>query len=905
MSSLRTPASGVLILALLGAGAGPADPPQLGATTSEIHPAPRVDAYGDPLPPGAVARLGTTRLRLRGRPTLLGFAADRKTLLTLGCDGALHLLDPATGRTVRRVTLPPGVAGNFRDQRGGKNTPGMLALSGDARMAAFIEQQGGLVLLDLGSGKVKLRLPQEGFGQRFMPSPGFPLSHDGKLLAATALGPKDERQVAWLDTATGKVIRRVDMGNDFKAGELAFRPDGQALAVAGPSSDGAARLRQWDTRTGKEVGSAKLPDTPPHQLAYLPDGKALLMLSGPDTPVRLLEADTGKEIRTFAARDEPLFRFTLSEEGKRLAASSLGKVIVWEVATGKLLRTFRHPGLGADFPEAALSADGKVLAAAGKYGLVTWDVATGKELHATGGHFAPVVSVAFAPDGRRLVSIAEDRTLRLWELPAGKEDRRFTRFAKAAEEDGDPGELDGALARFTPDGKAVLAATPRLPAQVWDARTGRALRQLGEGKEAYPAALSADGKLLAGGTEDGRLFVYDVATGKEIRTLVWHRAPAREPGEANRQFDSQLAAVAFSPDGRTLAAAGIIEEEGNFKAMLWLWEVRTGRERRRLTLFSENPNDESGRGLTVAQLKSGGRVEEGFSLTYSPDGKRLAVGVENVIYLWDAATGKELRQFAGLHVVAGAVAFSPDGQTLAAGRQDGGIRLWRADTGAVLGDVPGHERAVLSLAFSPDGKTLASGSDDSTVLLWDVARLPLDGTRAEQKLSAQELESLWADLGGADAAKAFRAVAALSAGGPQTVAFLKQRLRPAAPADAERLTRLLKELDGKRYADRNRAMRELAALGELARPALEGLLTKQPPLELRKRVETLLEGMRGPVTSPEELRALRGIEALERIGSPEACAVLQALAGGPAGHRVTEEARAALARLQPRARAGR
>jgi WD40 repeat protein len=575
-----------------------------------------------------------------------------------------------------------------------------------------------------------------------------------------------------------------------------------------------------------------------------------------------------------------------------------GKVTVWEVATGKRLRTFRHPSFGMDFPEAALSADGKVLVAAGKYRLAVWDVATGKELHATGGHVAPVVSVAFAPDSQRLVSAAEDRTVRVWELPAGKEDRRFTPFARAAEDNGPADSSDWILACFTPDGKAVLAATPRLPVQAWDARTAQALRQLGEGKEAYPAALSPDGTLLAGGTADGQVFVYEVATGKEFRTLVWHKAPANEPGEAVRQFGSALAAVAFSPDGRTLAAAGILEDDDGLKALVRLWEVSTGRERHQISLLATTPEDELAGRVAGALSGPDPREVAGFSLTYSPDGKRLAVGLEQVIYLWDTATGKELRQFAGLQVVAGAVAFAPDGKVLAAGRHDGGIRLWRADTGAVLGDVPGHERAVLSLAFAPDGKTLASGSDDSTVLLWDVARLPLASPRAEEKRSAKELEALWADLGDADAAKAFRAMAALSAHEGPAVALLKGRLRPAAPADAEQIARLLKDLEGRHYAARSRAMRALAALGELARPALEGLLTKQPPLETRQRVESLLQGLREPVTAPAALRALRGVEVLERLGSPEACAVLRALAGGAPGHRLTAEARAALHRLR-------
>ena len=867
MVSFRTYGYSGVILILLAAGRTAVQPTPLGAgATSKARTPSGVDAYGDPLPPGAIARLGTTRLRLRGSPSILGFAADGKTLLVFTRDGVLRLLDPATGRPARQFLLP--------------DINGVAHASGDGRTVAVRDSDGAVVFVNCVTGKMKGRITREELFPRqdtiAVSGPSLLLSQDGKFLAVSGRGVKDRIEVAWFDTTRGKAVHRVYTDKHTPAGSMAFTRDGKLLAFVEGADGGKLRLRQLDTASGKEVRSVNLPVGAVDAVRFLPDGKAFLTWGRQNPPVLLLDAVTGKEIRSFADPETASYGHELSTDGKALAVAGPGKARIWEVATGKALRTFTHPALGGEPTTLFFTPDGKSLAAAGKYGLVLWDVATGKELYATGGHVAPVLAVAFSPDAKRLVSAALDKTLRVWEFPAGKEDRRFLPFAKGADDESDRVQIGGAGACFTPDGKAVLAATPGLPVQVWDARTARALRQVGEGKEVYPAALSADGKLLAGGTADGRLIVYDTATGKEVRALVWHRAQPREPGERVTQFGSVLAALAFAPDGRTLVAAGIIEKDNQLKALVRLWEVSTGRERHRATLLAANLNDDSGRAVPDALLRGETRAAVTFSLAYSPDGKRLAVGLGKVIYLWDTATGKELRQFAGTQVVAGAVALSPDGKLLAAGRSDGGIRLWRADTGAVLGDFPGHERAVLCLAFSADGKALASGSDDSTVLLWDVARLPLDGAHVEARWSAEELEALWSDLSGADAAKAFRAMAAFSAAPQSAVAFMKGKLRPAPPADPKQLTRLLAELDSKRYPVRSRAMRELAALGELARPALEGLLAKQPPLETRKRVEALLEGMRGPVTSPDQLQALRGVELLERVGSPAARAVLRA-----------------------------
>jgi hypothetical protein len=141
------------------------------------------------------------------------------------------------------------------------------------------------------------------------------------------------------------------------------------------------------------------------------------------------------------------------------------------------------------------------------------------------------------------------------------------------------------------------------------------------------------------------------------------------------------------------------------------------------------------------------------------------------------------------------------------------------------------------------------------------------------------------------------ALAALEATPAATVAFLKGRLRPVAAADPKRVERLLRDLDGKQFGARQAAMRELENLGDLAAAALEKRLTAPLSLEARRRIESLRARLDGPPPAPV-MQALRAIEVLERIGTPEARQVLEALAQGAAGHRVTAEAAASVRRLK-------
>ncbi|HJT75597.1 MAG TPA: hypothetical protein VJ739_00180 [Gemmataceae bacterium] len=318
-----------------------------------------------------------------------------------------------------------------------------------------------------------------------------------------------------------------------------------------------------------------------------------------------------------------------------------------------------------------------------------------------------------------------------------------------------------------------------------------------------------------------------------------------------------------------------------------MWDVTTGKEVWRL---DTRPWLE----LALA-FAPDGRTVAGWGQRYTGRGAH-----EPAVFLSDAATGKELRRWKGHEDWVYALAFAPDGRMLVTGSRDRTIRFWELATGQERRPPLTAPAGVIQLAFSPDGRRLASVEQSFTALIWDLGLSPDGGPRVRH-LPPAELAGCWDDLAAGDAARAYRTVLRLAAAPDQAVALLRERLRPIAAADPRRVADLVAGLNGDAFAEREKAEQDLLRLGFAAEPALRQALTKDMAPEARRRVGNVLERLQGA----EAIRATRALEALEQAGTPEARQLLKALAAGAAEARLTQEAKASLERLARRPPAAR
>jgi WD40 repeat protein len=611
---------------------------------------------------------------------------------------------------------------------------------------------------------------------------------------------------------------------------------------------------------------------------------------------------------------------------------------------------------------------------------------------------------ALAPDGNTLILGTGNVTL-VFDLARGRGRQPRQLFLSDAGPGGD------ALA-FATDGQTVAGLTPQgqdASVRVWDLATGKQLREIDNDEPFLSLAFSPDGTLLALGAQ-GRVEVWDAVSGDEVRVLH---------GLENHTFDL----LAFSPDGKTLAAA---EAEAS---VVRLWEVASGKERDTIRLVMNRPEAAGprpvpARAVPVPVVPADAGLT---ALALAPDGRTLALGgADQAIRLWDLAAGRELPPLVGHQGPVRALTFTPDGRRLVsfdptgvrltwdarrlrrhadaplvrldaddfAGLWDDlgegdAFRVYRAvrhlaaDPGRALPLLRGHLKAVpvgdperikslVADLQSPSGaqrrkamaelrrhgeaayaalnalgdeqkqhravqivlarleaqrdsadrmrelravaaleamgapearrllESLAKGAEGAPLTAEAKGALERLGRKRTARAAAASPEALWADLGDGDARKAYRAVLELSDDPAGAAALLRGKLRPVPAVGAKQVEALIADLNSDDYATRQKATAGLEALADLAVPALKKALAAGPSAEVRKRVGALLERVEGQAVPPEQLRALRGIEALEHAGTAEARAVLEGLARGAPSARLTREARASLLRLAKR-----
>jgi len=221
------------------------------------------------------------------------------------------------------------------------------------------------------------------------------------------------------------------------------------------------------------------------------------------------------------------------------------------------------------------------------------------------------------------------------------------------------------------------------------------------------------------------------------------------------------------------------------------------------------------------------------------------------------------------------------------------ISLWDTLTGARQAKLVGHAAPIHGIAFSPDGKTFATASADHTVLIWKTPpmRAGLNNAKADDK----QLEDWWKALAGDDAALAHQAAERLLAHSADATRMIRDKLKPAVPIDAKKIPPLIAALDSPDFEIRHDANQQLEAMGDLAEPALRKALEKPSSLEAKRRLEALIEKALG--TTPEYVKAHRALAVLERIGSASARQVVDTIAKGAPGTRLTAEAQTVLERM--------
>ncbi len=696
-----------------------------------------------------------------------------------------------------------------------------LQFSADSRQLHLSELDGPVSAWDAVSGK-QLRLwvspfevPPKGAKQGAIDVRGLP-SPDGKVIAwyrdsISENGVfREPGELRVHDVATGKLLYQIKLACVPSLNFLTFALDGKRFAA-----DCRDKIIVWETATGKQLAAIKIPDL--WQFCLAPNGQQAVIceFSGELYSLHLWDLQTGKPSRKFSPGFVPGALFIprkqqiFSADGKTLLLAEGRSLRLFDTTTGK-------EKVGPVFRTSVkphFFADGRTLFTFCDDARHRWNVSPGKEpalLRQERTKIWEAACLAYSADQRLFLDCAEGR-VRVRETATGHIRRELGNYDR---------HWTTSYSRFSRDAAHVLVEYKRSDDKnpsifhLYETKTGKALGEFkatGFENSWYCLRdhLIAD-RLIAWVDHAGNVHLHDAATGKAVRTLRSSRPLPKGGGDDSTD-------LLFSPDGGQLVVA------------IYLYDF-----------FKPDGERKTALPLRVFQVSNGREIARFYA---NPDKKSKAARLS-----WMAS--------------------SPDGRLLAVAEDESGIvRLIEIASGKARVEFAGHRHGVRGLSFSSDGRSLASGGEDNVVFLWDVT-----GARTQATVntaSDNDLAAWWNDLASDDGKRAGGAITGLLRKSEASVAFLQPRLHPAESPDQKWLARLLADLDSDAYQTREAASRELVRLGERAEAALRRAWMNRPSLEMRRRIEDVLNKLEPSPPPPETLRMLRAIEVLEHIGTAQ------------------------------------
>lgn len=548
------------------------------------------------------------------------FSPNGKNLLTTGDDHSVRLWNIETGKEIRRYTGHMGTVTHALYSPDGKR---LLTASYDGTARLWNAETAKEI-------------------RRFQASPTFvaaiAFSSDARRVLMAS------RNIAYLwNAVTGRLIHRIQAHADVVLSAV-FSPDDRQILTAG---DNTARL--WDSRTGKEIRRLMGHQGIVYSARFSPSGKQVLTASS-DTTTRLWDTTTGKEMRRFVGRSSTVNSALFSSDGSQLltrssrpavmmwdervndlrTSSGVSSVALWDLTTGK--QEHRLLGYADSVTSMTFHPSRKWLLTSSTDGTARlWDTTTDKENKRFTGHTGTVRTAIFSPDGEQILTGGKDGSARLWSVETGKEIRRFQANKESVY-----------IAIFSPSGTEILTVGMDAVARLWSVETGKEIRHFeGYLSEIDAAFFSPNGDFIAT-TGDGIGILWDTKTGKFFRLLERNDAPF----------------APFSPDGKQILTTTEFSS-----TEFTLWDVATGRELRSLLAHTANsqsaifsPNGESILSASwdnTAHLwnLSGSQSNQRFTghmsvvttAIFLPDGKHICTtSADATTRLWDIKTGREL-----------------------------------------------------------------------------------------------------------------------------------------------------------------------------------------------------------------------------------------------------------------------